>query len=138
MKLKKEAKALTKRLKGKIVAELISYKENALFPLEIIPLRQVILLFTDNTRVYVDKNGSNLDVSIVAEDIAVVSEESLDINEMDVSATKLLQDRVVDLIWRHREKEVCIQFTDGTRMFVDRIETGLEISITAGRLRRTE
>ncbi len=45
-------------------------------------------------------------------------------------ATELLKGKVVSIVWRHREGEIGIQFTDGTRLFVDHIPTGLEISIT--------
>ena len=45
-------------------------------------------------------------------------------------ATELLKGKVVHIVWRHREKEVAIQFTDGTRLFVDLVATGLDLSIT--------
>ncbi|MDZ7626059.1 MAG: hypothetical protein U5J96_16625 [Ignavibacteriaceae bacterium] len=44
--------------------------------------------------------------------------------------TKMLKGKIVDKIWRHRPKEIGIQFTDGTRLFVDISEGGLELSIT--------
>jgi len=45
-------------------------------------------------------------------------------------ATELLQGKVVSEIWRHREGEFGIRFTDGTRLFVDHTPTGVEVSIT--------
>ncbi|MEQ1739605.1 MAG: hypothetical protein ABL884_06835 [Methyloglobulus sp.] len=44
-------------------------------------------------------------------------------------ATEILQGKVVRIVWRHREKELCIEFTDGTRLFVDHQPTSVEISI---------
>ncbi len=45
-------------------------------------------------------------------------------------ATKMLKGKIVERVWRHRTKEIGIQFTDGTRLFVDISEGGLELSIT--------
>jgi hypothetical protein len=47
-------------------------------------------------------------------------------------ATKMLKGKEVQIVWRHREGEVGIQFTDGSRLFVDHTESGLELSITEG------
>ena len=47
-------------------------------------------------------------------------------------ATKLLKGKTVKKVWRHRPEELAIEFDDGTRLFVDRNETGLELSITGG------
>ena len=47
-------------------------------------------------------------------------------------ATKLLKGKTVKKVWRHRPEELAIEFDDGTRLFVDREETGLELSITGG------
>jgi len=47
-------------------------------------------------------------------------------------ATDLLRGKVVQVVWRHRAKEVGIQFTDGTRLLVDLSENALELSITEG------
>ncbi|MBL0380372.1 MAG: hypothetical protein JKP90_23305 [Desulfofustis sp. PB-SRB1] len=53
--------------------------------------------------------------------------------EKEVKHTeKLLKGKTVKTVWRHREKEVGIEFTDGTRLFVDHNEHGLELSITSG------
>jgi len=48
-------------------------------------------------------------------------------------ATEMLSGKTISLIHRHRSGEVLIEFTDGTRLFVDRSETGLELSITGER-----
>ena len=45
-------------------------------------------------------------------------------------ATKMLKGKIVDKVWRHRPKEIGIQFTDGSRLFVDMEIDGLELSIT--------
>ncbi len=47
-------------------------------------------------------------------------------------ATRLLKNKVVFRVTRHRSKEVAIEFTDGTRIFVDHKPEELEISITGG------
>ncbi len=44
--------------------------------------------------------------------------------------TKMLKGKTVDVVWRHREEEVGIQFTDGTRLFIDQTPNGLGYSIT--------
>jgi len=45
-------------------------------------------------------------------------------------ATDLLKGKVVSRVWRNRPGELGIQFTDGTRLFVDQNANQLEISIT--------
>jgi len=45
-------------------------------------------------------------------------------------ATELLQGKIVAKVWRHRDKEIGIEFTDGTRLFIDHQPNELEISIT--------
>ena len=45
-------------------------------------------------------------------------------------AEKLLKGKKVKAVSRHRRNEFGIEFTDGTRLFVDRTEKGLELSIT--------
>lgn len=47
-------------------------------------------------------------------------------------ATEMLQGKVVVRIARHRETEVLVEFADGTRLFVDRSESAIELSITGG------
>jgi hypothetical protein len=44
--------------------------------------------------------------------------------------TKLLNGKIIDKVWRHRPEEIVIQFTDGSRLFVDKQKEGLELSIT--------
>ena len=45
-------------------------------------------------------------------------------------ATEMLKGKIVAAVIRHRESEVLIQFTDGTRLFVDQTPVGVELSIT--------
>jgi hypothetical protein len=47
-------------------------------------------------------------------------------------AESLLKGKIVNKVWRHRENEVGIEFSDGTTLFVDQNENGLELSITDG------
>lgn len=56
----------------------------------------------------------------------------MDLEQEAKEAEVLLKGKVVDKVSRNREKEVCIEFTDGTRLFVDHIENSLELSITGG------
>lgn len=45
-------------------------------------------------------------------------------------ATELLKGKTVAKVWRHRREEIGIEFTDGTRLFIDHRPSELEISIT--------
>jgi RNA:NAD 2'-phosphotransferase (TPT1/KptA family) len=47
-------------------------------------------------------------------------------------ATKLLTGKTISLIWRHRANEVGIEFSDGTRLFINASEA-LDLSITTGK-----
>ena len=47
-------------------------------------------------------------------------------------ATEMLKGKAVLKIFRHRTGEFGIEFTDGTRLFIDHQTDGLEISITEG------
>ncbi len=47
-------------------------------------------------------------------------------------ATEILQGKVVARIARLRNTEVLVEFTDGTRLFVDRSDSAVELSITGG------
>jgi len=47
-------------------------------------------------------------------------------------ATELFKGKVVCKVMRHRAKEVCIEFTDGTRLYVDHHPDNVELSITGG------
>lgn len=44
--------------------------------------------------------------------------------------TELLQGKIVKKIWRHSKKQLGIEFTDGTRLFIDHEPTGVELTIT--------
>ena len=48
-------------------------------------------------------------------------------------ATEMLAGKVVASVKRHRQSEVLIEFTDGTRFFVDQCAEGVELSITGGK-----
>jgi predicted Ser/Thr protein kinase len=44
---------------------------------------------------------------------------------------KLIGNKRVSEVYRHSEKELCIEFSDGTRLFVDCTEArNLELSVT--------
>jgi len=43
-----------------------------------------------------------------------------------------LRGRTVAVVWRHRSGEVGVQFTDGTRLFVDRTLNSMGLSIAEG------
>ena len=49
------------------------------------------------------------------------------------NATELICGKVVSRVSRHRPTEVCIEFTDGTHLFVDKASDGLDLSITDGK-----
>jgi hypothetical protein len=53
-----------------------------------------------------------------------------DLNEEAARATAMLQGKTVARVIRNRPGELVIEFEDGTRVFVDRSETGIEVSIT--------
>ena len=47
-------------------------------------------------------------------------------------ASEMLRGKVVARVVRHRTTEVLVEFTDGTRLFVDRAADALELSISGG------
>jgi hypothetical protein len=47
-------------------------------------------------------------------------------------ATDLLKGKIVSVVWRHRKNEIGIEFTDGSRLFIDSTQEGVELSITEG------
>lgn len=53
-----------------------------------------------------------------------------DLNEEAARATEMLQGKTVARVMRNQPGEVVIEFKDGTRLFVDRSDTGVEASIT--------
>jgi diphthamide synthase subunit DPH2 len=56
----------------------------------------------------------------------------MDLDTEAERATELLKNKVVDKVTRHRAKEVCVEFTDGTRLYVDHNADDIELSITDG------
>ena len=57
---------------------------------------------------------------------------TMNLDEEGERATQMLKGKVVALVSRHRNEEVCIEFSDGTRLYVDHSEGGVELSITGG------
>ena len=55
-----------------------------------------------------------------------------DLNDEARRATEMLAGKRVRRIWRHRPYEAVIEFTDGTRLFVDGRDVSLELSVTDG------
>lgn len=53
----------------------------------------------------------------------------ISLEQESARATEMLSGKVVARIERHRETEVLIEFTDGTRLFVDHNAVGVELSI---------
>ena len=47
-------------------------------------------------------------------------------------ASEMLRGKVVARVIRNRPTEVLLEFTDGTRLFVDRADDALKLSITGG------
>ena len=56
--------------------------------------------------------------------------EYMDLNQEGERTNEMLKGKVVSKVMRERAKEICIEFTDGTRLFVDHQLDNLEISIT--------
>ena len=56
--------------------------------------------------------------------------DNLELEAEAKRATKLLKGKVVRAVWRHSEKQLGIEFTDGTRVFVDHAPSCVEVSIT--------
>ena len=52
------------------------------------------------------------------------------LTEEERRATEMLSGRTVARVRRHRPQEVLIEFSDGTRLFVDASNEALELSIT--------
>lgn len=61
---------------------------------------------------------------------SLVATTKSDLEKEAKRATDLLNGKTVVRVWRHRANEVCIEFKDGTSLFIDKKETGLELSIT--------
>lgn len=54
----------------------------------------------------------------------------MDLEAEAAKTTEMLKGKVVARVARHRLKEVMVEFTDGTRLFIDQNKEGLELSIT--------
>ena len=57
----------------------------------------------------------------------------MDLRREAERATRMLKGKVVSVVWRHRKKEIGIQFIDGTRFFIDHQLNGLRLSISGGK-----
>lgn len=68
---------------------------------------------------------------------ALVPQTSEELSSEAKDAEDMLRGRIVARIWRHRPKELGIEFTDGSRLFVDGQESGLELSITGTEIDET-
>ena len=60
----------------------------------------------------------------------MAAEKEPTLEEEGRKATELLQGKIVTKVWRQRHEEIGIEFTDGTRLFIDHQPNELEISIT--------
>jgi len=56
----------------------------------------------------------------------------MDLKQESERATEMLKGKVVARVMRHRKKGVGVEFTDGTRLFVDAHQDEVELSITGG------
>ncbi len=54
----------------------------------------------------------------------------IDLEKEASQATQMLAGKTIAFIRRHKFTEVLIEFTDGSRLFVDSSENGVELSIT--------
>ena len=61
-----------------------------------------------------------------------MSEKAMNLQQESERATALLKGKAVDRVKRHKQAELLVEFTDGTRLFVDARQDELEISITGG------
>lgn len=52
--------------------------------------------------------------------------------EESARATRMLAGKIVARVARHSSSEVLLEFQDGTRLFVDALEGGIELSVTGG------
>lgn len=53
-----------------------------------------------------------------------------DLKDEAEKLTALLCGKRVKLVRRHRPEEVLIEFDDGTRLFVNKVAHGIELSVT--------
>jgi hypothetical protein len=62
-----------------------------------------------------------------------MSNEDTQLEDETERASAMLCGKVVARVIRNRPTEILLEFTDGTRLFVDRTADALEISITGGK-----
>jgi hypothetical protein len=54
------------------------------------------------------------------------------LEEEAAKTQQLLGGKTLSRVWRHRVAELVLEFTDGSRLLVDRTDHGLELSVTGG------
>lgn len=54
----------------------------------------------------------------------------MDLEQEARRATRMLKNKVVRRVLRHRKGTIVVQFLDGTTLFVDQTSEGLDMSIT--------
>ena len=59
-----------------------------------------------------------------------VAVTSIELKREARQLTRLLKGKRVLKVWRHRKKEIAIQFTDESCLFVDSEPKGIETSVT--------
>ncbi|RYF17986.1 MAG: hypothetical protein EOO30_05425 [Comamonadaceae bacterium] len=57
---------------------------------------------------------------------------SQQLSQEAAAATAALAGKIVVRLERHRESELLVEFSDGTRLFIDGTASHLELSITGG------
>jgi hypothetical protein len=57
---------------------------------------------------------------------------SSDLAQEERRLSELLAGKIVKIVKRHRNTELLLEFTDGTRLYVDCPEAKLEMSVTGG------
>lgn len=62
----------------------------------------------------------------------------MNLKKESLRATELTKGKVISVVRRYRKKEVMVEFTDGSRLFVDHLPDRLDLSITEGRMVRKE
>ena len=61
-----------------------------------------------------------------------MAKKVMDLDAEAERATELLKGKVVARVARHPEGEVMVEFTDRARLYVDRSDNGVELSVTGG------
>jgi len=59
----------------------------------------------------------------------IIAETEVELAREARRLARFIGGKTVRQVWRHRSGELGLEFTDGTRLFVDHAEKGLELSI---------